>query len=170
MTLPTIAVIDGQVTTTSQNIADVFGKRHDHVVRAIRDLIEQLPPEALPNFGEGYYTTPETGDQQHRMYTLTRDGFTLLAMGFTGRRALAFKLAYIEAFNKMEATLRMRGRAEAAQLHPRADRAKTACDPANAPAAVRLPRRVWYRRPGLGDLVRGARRALGLFLTNHRRD
>jgi len=39
-------------------------------------------------------------------YTLTQDGYTLLAMGFTGKRALAFKLAYIEAFNRMEEVLR----------------------------------------------------------------
>ena len=45
------------------------------------------------------------------MYLLTRDAFTLLAMGFTGSRALAFKVAYINAFNRMEQLLT--GRAEA---------------------------------------------------------
>ena len=48
---------------------------------------------------------PETNDQQHRIYTMTRDGFTLLAMGFTGKRATQFKVAYIAAFNAMETAL-----------------------------------------------------------------
>lgn len=64
-----------------------------------------MPPEALLNFQQGYYTLPETGEQQHKQYHLTRDGFTLLAMGFTGKKALAFKLAYIDAFNRMEREL-----------------------------------------------------------------
>lgn len=44
------------------------------------------------------------------MYIIFRDGFTLLAMGYTGPEAMRFKLAYIEAFNRMEAELARRNR------------------------------------------------------------
>lgn len=102
---PVLAVVDGVATTTSTDVARHFGKQHAHVIRAIELLRAELPAEALSNFGEGYYTLAETGAQQHKLYRLTRDGFTLLAMGFTGKRALAFKLAYIQAFNRMETEL-----------------------------------------------------------------
>jgi phage regulator Rha-like protein len=50
-------------------------------------LISQAP-QALPNFGQGYYELPNTGTQRHRCFTMDRDGFMLLAMGFTGEDAL----------------------------------------------------------------------------------
>ena len=100
-----LAVVDGKPTTTSLDIARHFGKRHDDVLRLIRNLLPQLPADALRNFAEGFYTLPNTGEQQHPMYRITRDGFTLLAMGFTGKKALQFKLAYIDAFNQLEAEL-----------------------------------------------------------------
>jgi Rha family phage regulatory protein len=102
---PSIVLIDGKATTTSTEVARIFGKQHKEVLRAIETLVAQLPADPLRNFAQGVYTLPETGDQQHRMFTLTRDGFTLLAMGFTGKRALQFKLAYIAAFNAMEQQL-----------------------------------------------------------------
>ena len=102
---PTLAVVNGTPTTTSTDVARHFGKQHQEVLRRIRNLLEELPDGACRNFAEGVYTLPETGDQQHKMYRLTRDGFALLAMGFTGKRALQFKLAYIEAFNRMEEQL-----------------------------------------------------------------
>jgi len=102
---PVLAVVNGVPTTTSTDVARYFGKQHQDVLRAIDNLRAQLPPEPLRNFAEGSYTLPATGDQQHKLYRLTRDGFTLLAMGFTGKRALQFKLAYIDAFNRMEQAL-----------------------------------------------------------------
>ena len=95
---------DGRVVTNSRDVATFFGKRHDHVLRDIDALTVQAPA-CLPNFGEGSYTLPSTGAQQHRCFDMTRDGFVLLAMGFTGAKALALKLAYIERFNAMEAAL-----------------------------------------------------------------
>lgn len=100
-----LSVVDGKPTTTSLDIARHFGRPHDEVLRRIRNLLAQLTGEPLRNFAEGSYTLPVTGDQQHPMYRITRDGFTLLAMGFTGKKALQFKLAYIDAFNRMEAEL-----------------------------------------------------------------
>lgn len=89
--------------TTSNNIADVFGKRHADVIRAIDNLMKDLPEEHQRNFALVEYID-EKGEKRPA-YKINRDGFTLLAMGFTGKKALAFKLAYIEAFNAMEKKL-----------------------------------------------------------------
>ena len=99
---------NNQALTTSLKVAEVFGKRHDHVVRDIRGLIGQM--EGVPKIGEspmfveGTYTNQQ--NKQQPMYYMNRDGFTLLAMGFTGAKALQFKMAYIDAFNKMEEALK----------------------------------------------------------------
>jgi len=105
---PAVQIEGGKVITTSLEVARVFGKRHDHVLRDIENLRKDLLADHLPNFGETVITreNPSGGAPiKSPVYHLTRDGFTLLAMGFTGKRALAFKLAYIDAFNKMEAEL-----------------------------------------------------------------
>lgn len=106
-TAPTLAVIDGIPTTTSNELAQHFGKSHDNVMRQIKTIITGLKNEASEftahNFAVSEYT--DSAGRKLPAYRLTRDGFTLLAMGFTGKRALQFKLAYIYAFNKMEAQL-----------------------------------------------------------------
>lgn len=105
---PAITIVDGKPTTLSTDLARHFGKRHDDVLRAIDNLRAQLDEEHLRNFAETEQsrTSPLNGAPiSARAYRLTRDGFTLLAMGFTGKKALAFKLAYIDAFNRMEAEL-----------------------------------------------------------------
>ena len=99
----------GQALTSSREIADYFGKAHANVLRDIRNTLEQLnqTPEGrefgLINFEESYYTNEQ--NRQQPLYVLTRDGFTLLAMGFTGARAMQFKVAYINAFNRMAAMI-----------------------------------------------------------------
>lgn len=105
-----------QLYTTSNKIAAAFGKRHDNVLRDICELITQLPEEDRRlNFelvmesmtykdSSGLHKAMETGRVSH--YIVSRDGFTLLAMGFTGKKALAFKLAYIKAFNAMAAYIK----------------------------------------------------------------
>lgn len=104
---PELQIVDGQVTTTSTQVAQHFNKRHDRVIRAIRDLLENLPAERRPIFGETLndVSGPNGAIRQEPAYRMTRDGFTLLAMGFTGKEALQWKLAYIDTFNKMEAAL-----------------------------------------------------------------
>lgn len=93
---------DKQAVTTSTNIAETFEKRHDHVMRDIQNLAEDVP-----NFGEMFFETsePDSYGRNRRTYLMNRDGFTLLAMGFTGKQALQFKLKYINAFNEMEQAL-----------------------------------------------------------------
>lgn len=102
--LPVITNVDGKPTTLSTDLARHFGKRHDDVLRSIRNLLTQLPDGGVRNFAETSIADEQNG-QSYPAYRLTRDGFTLLAMGFTGKKALAFKLAYIDAFNRMEAKL-----------------------------------------------------------------
>ena len=108
---PIVGVNDNIITTTSMNIAEVFGKRHDHVLRALDKLVEDIKnsgEDHLPNFGETVFSrkNPSGGAPiESRMFNVTRDGFTLLVMGFTGEKALKFKLAYIKAFNMMEREL-----------------------------------------------------------------
>jgi len=104
---PDVSIINGVPKTTSLAVADLFSKRHDHVLRDIQSL--DIPKDfSLSNFGESNYTT-ERG-RTYPMYTMTKDGFTLLAMGYTGKEAMQFKVAYINEFNRMEATLRTQAR------------------------------------------------------------
>lgn len=94
----------GIVVASTLEIAKFFDKRHDNVLRDIENLQKELPKDFyLLNFEERNYID-ERG-KTYPMYILTRDGFSLLAMGFTGAKALQFKVRYIEAFNKMEAEL-----------------------------------------------------------------
>jgi Rha family phage regulatory protein len=101
---PQISLVNGRPSVTSLQIAEHFGKRHDHVVRDIRRIISECPADfTAPNFGVSEYTD-ETG-RVLPMFLVFRDGFMLLVMGYTGKKALQIKLAYIAAFNAMEAEL-----------------------------------------------------------------
>lgn len=93
---------NGEPVASSRQIADSFEKRHDHVMRDI-DTIKK----DVPNFGEMFFETeaPDSYGRPQRTYLMNRDGFTLLAMGFTGKAALEWKLKYIAAFNQMEKKL-----------------------------------------------------------------
>lgn len=102
ITAPALEVIDGHVTTTSQQVAAHFGKGHNLVLRAIRNL-ECSADFRLSNFAQSSYRN-EQGKEQP-CYRLTRDGFVFLAMGFTGKYAAQWKEAYITAFNSMEREL-----------------------------------------------------------------
>lgn len=94
---------DQQAVTTSLQVAIVFGKEHKNVLRDISNLnLDRLNFEQM--FMES--TEPDLYGRDRRIYYMNRDGFTLLAMGFTGKKALDFKLKYIEAFNNMERTIK----------------------------------------------------------------
>ena len=101
-----VSVHNHQVVTTSLRVAEYFGKKHCDVLRAI-NLLESSELFRQRNFALSCYTKKNGNvSKSYPMYYLTRDGFTLLAMGFTGKIAARFKEAYIEAFNEMERTLR----------------------------------------------------------------
>lgn len=87
------------IVTTSKKVAEVFEKRHDHVLRDIEELRKDLP-----NFGEMFYESEylDNYGRKQKQYQMNRDGFSLLSMGFTGSKALIWKLKFIEAFNFLE--------------------------------------------------------------------
>lgn len=90
-----------QAVTTSLILADAFEKEHKNVIRAIETKIGELKIEQSSKmFSKGEYTNSQ--NKRQPMYYLNRDGFTFIAMGFTGRKADEFKLKYIDAFNRME--------------------------------------------------------------------
>lgn len=98
---------NGTVITNSVLVAKKFGKEHRNVLSAIRAILEEgmLKNEQTPMFEETTYVNEQNG-QTYPMFIMNRDGFTLLAMGFTGKQAMQFKLEYIGQFNKMEATIK----------------------------------------------------------------
>lgn len=97
-----------QVLTSSLLVADKFGKNHKHVLDAIRELISSAEKSAvLKMFVPSTYIA--SNNKENPMFIMNRDGFTLLAMGFTGENALQFKLEYINAFNKMEEAIKNGG-------------------------------------------------------------
>jgi phage regulatory protein, rha family len=103
--LPTVAVLDGIPRVSSLDIARHFEKSHRNVLAAIRKIMDECPPEFRElNFKPTFRTVagPNNSERQESCFDLTRDAFTLLAMGFTGKKALGWKLKYIEAFNTME--------------------------------------------------------------------
>lgn len=88
---------------TSLDVAETFGKRHDHVLRDIREL-GCSDEFRLSNFGESDYVN--TQGKKQPMFVMNRDGFTLLVMGYTGEKAMRFKETYIKQFNAMEKAVR----------------------------------------------------------------
>lgn len=108
--LPMITERDGIPVTTSRAVAEQFGKQHKNVIRDIETLISQLKIEpataAFAGLNFIQIDQPDAQGKPRPAYLLTRDGFTLLAMGFTGAKAVQFKVAYINAFNRMERLIR----------------------------------------------------------------
>ena len=92
---------------SSRDIATMFNKRHDHVLRDIRAL-RCSPAFYERNFGESYEVAlmPNGGIRRYPVYNITRDGFMLLVMGFTGRKASNIKQEIIQKFNEMEKSLK----------------------------------------------------------------
>lgn len=93
---------NGEPVASSRKIAESFGKEHKDVLRAIENIKAQNCALTSMFFETTY--TAGTG-KAYPMYLMNRDGFTLLAMGFTGKAALEWKLKYIQAFNAMEKKL-----------------------------------------------------------------
>lgn len=98
-----VEVKNDEVVTSSLQVAEVFEKNHRHVLRDVDNLKQDVP-----NFGQMFHESnePDSYSRNRRVYYMTRDGFALLAMGFTGKKALEFKLQYIDAFNRMEQTIK----------------------------------------------------------------
>ena len=93
--------------TTSRTVAERFDKPHNDVMKSIRRLIDDMGGVGKSSQSSMFVETTYVNKQnkQQPMYLMTRDGFSLLAMGFTGKKALEFKLKFIDAFNRMEQAL-----------------------------------------------------------------
>lgn len=97
---------DQQAVTDSLKVADAFNKKHKNVMQSIDNKIHSAenPAQFKKMFVEATYQ--DASGKSNRMYYMNRDGFTFIAMGFTGRKADDFKLKYIQAFNEMEKQIR----------------------------------------------------------------
>ena len=97
---------DQQAVTSSLQVAETFDKEHSKVMRAIEGIAKNGDTHQM--FLKSSHINNQNG-QSYPMYYMNRDGFTLLAMGFTGKKALKFKMQYIEAFNQMESHIKTGG-------------------------------------------------------------
>lgn len=96
-----VKVENNQIVTDSRSVAEHFGKQHKNVLQTIENLAAENPATKFL-FQK---STFENRGKQYPMYLMNRDGFSLLVMGFTGAKALEWKLKYIDAFNEMEKQL-----------------------------------------------------------------
>lgn len=95
----------GQAITSSRNVSEIFGKRHDNILQMIKKL-DCSAEFSLLNFKESNYKDVRGKTQPE--YLMTKDGFVFLVMGFTGKKAAAFKEGYIKQFNQMEKILQQK--------------------------------------------------------------
>lgn len=98
-----------EAVCSSLEVAEKFGKRHDKLIAEIRRMYSDLIGKGYPQNGGAKFffeASYENRGKQYQMYLMNRDGFSLLVMGFTGKKALDWKLKYINAFNQMENYIR----------------------------------------------------------------
>ena len=100
-----LSFLNGTATISSLTVAELFEKRPDHVLEAIRDIIKRSKKEGgLPLGRETSYV--DQWNRRQPSYDLTRDGFMFLTMGFTGDKADEWKWKVIARFNKLEEDVR----------------------------------------------------------------
>lgn len=99
-----LEVVNNQVVVSSRQVAERFDKEHRSVLRNIQEILGSAQDCATPMFIETTYIHDQN-KQKYPEYLMNRDGFTLLAMGFTGKDALQWKLKYVAKFNEMEQQL-----------------------------------------------------------------
>jgi Rha family phage regulatory protein len=100
---------NGVPVASSREISETFNKNHQHVLRDIRTALDNFEAIGQSKFGQSnFINSTYKNDQGKRQpeYLLTRDGFSYIAMGFSGKKAAEFKIAYINAFNEMESFIR----------------------------------------------------------------
>lgn len=102
-----VTVYNHQLVTDSRKVAAHFGKRHDHVIRHIETVLRGIPQNGnTPTMYKKVSYVHEQNGQTYSYYLMNRDGFSLLVMGFTGAKALEWKLKFLEAFNAMEKAIK----------------------------------------------------------------
>ena len=103
-----VMIMRGDAVVSSRQIAEHFRKNHFHVLRDIKNLIGGISKIGETPTAKMFYKSTyieEQNGEEYPMYYMNRDGFSLLVMGFTGKKALEWKLKYIAAFNAMEKLL-----------------------------------------------------------------
>lgn len=101
-----ISALDGQLITSSLLVAEAFGKQHKHILEKIESLdISDVFSSANFSAHVQKVSVGKGAQRDSKIYRMTKDGFMLLVMGFTGKRAMDIKIAYINAFNRMAAQL-----------------------------------------------------------------
>lgn len=92
----------GVPVVSSRKVAEVFGRRHDNIMLTIKNAIDDT--DFAPDFSGANFieSTFKDRGKKYPEYLLTRDGFSFIVMGFTGKKAAKFKIAYIQQFNEME--------------------------------------------------------------------
>lgn len=105
VSIPTVSIVNNQAKTTSLAVAEFFGKLHKNIIQRIENL-DCSPKFASANFS-AHVEIIQAGavQRESKYYEMTKDGFTFLVMGFTGKRAAQFKEAYINRFNELENAL-----------------------------------------------------------------
>lgn len=98
-----VMISNGKAFVMSHEVAEKFSKEHRTIYRKVEDLIKSQPDFGAANFGVTSYVTNQ--NKTHACFTMTRDGFCVIAMSLTGREAEKWKIKYIEAFNAMEEAL-----------------------------------------------------------------
>lgn len=111
---PDVTIENGRAVTTSIAIAEFFGKQHHHVVQKIESL-ECSERFLTSNFSRVKF---EHRGNTYNAYQITKNGFVFLVMGFTGKKAAAFKEAYIAEFDRMEAELHQNNTPPADRMIP----------------------------------------------------
>lgn len=101
-----INIRNDEATTTSLIVAEVFGKRHTHVLEKIQQILNDSAEKSARCFSKSFYK--DASGKSNPMYYMNRDGFVFLAMGFTGKKASEWKWKYIDAFNHMESYINFR--------------------------------------------------------------
>lgn len=137
-----VALINGQPTTTSRNIADTFVRSHRNVVQRIKQL-DCSPEFRSANFSAHSYIDPQN-KQTYTEYNITRDGFAFLCMGFTGAKAAQWKEKYINTFNRMAEKL-----AAKAAPAPQAAVISPSAPDVSLPTLLNRRFMVWYDSDGV---------------------
>ncbi|KQO52682.1 Rha family transcriptional regulator [Sphingomonas sp. Leaf257] len=101
-----VTIVDGQVVADSRDVAVAFGRQHKHVLEAIRDTLLRRP-DLASTFGRkiAKVDTGKGAQRDSHYYTMNRKGFVVLVGGFKGDRALDFRIAFYDAFERMEQLL-----------------------------------------------------------------
>lgn len=103
-----VQINHSEPVTTSEFVAKAFGKEHKNILRKIEEIFTQVPDSFFKlnfKFNEKLVKVG-FGERRDKFYELTKDGFILLVMGFTGKNAMSIKIAYINAFNAIAEKLR----------------------------------------------------------------